>query len=108
VDSAQKTARVAVPITFLNVTNEMAALTLLHGADCYRSSTNPNATMLFLTLHDDGVNLANIFWGLTTFSVSECSAPQGDFQGIDRTTRLTLSMVASPQSPLLFRPARSL
>ena len=32
----------------------------------------------------------------------------GDFQGIDTTTRLSLSMVAFPQSPLPFRPARSL
>jgi hypothetical protein len=31
-----------------------------------------------------------------------------DFQGIDTTTRLSLGLVASPQSPLPFRPARSL
>src|SRR5215472_12419986 len=35
--------------------------------------------------------------------------PSGwDFQGIDTITRLSLSMVASPQSPLPFRPVRSL
>jgi hypothetical protein len=32
----------------------------------------------------------------------------GDFKGIDTTTRLSLSMVASPQCLLPFHPARSL
>ena len=61
---------VSVPITFLNVTNEGAALTLLHGANflsVFDKSQRDVMAMLFLTLHDDGVNLANIFWGLWLF-----------------------------------------
>lgn len=60
----------SVPITFLNVTNETAALTLLHGANflsVFDKSQRDVMAMLFLTLHDDGVNLANIFWGLWLF-----------------------------------------
>jgi hypothetical protein len=60
----------SVPITFLNVVNETAALILLHGANFLSvldKSQRDVMAMLFLTLHDDGVNLANIFWGLWLF-----------------------------------------
>ncbi|MGB7621720.1 MAG: DUF4386 domain-containing protein [Terriglobia bacterium] len=61
---------VSVPISFLNVLNEIAALTLLSGAN-FLSVFDPrqlNAlVMLFLGLHNDGILLAQIFWGLWLF-----------------------------------------
>jgi Domain of unknown function (DUF4386) len=61
---------VSVPITFLNVLNEIAALTLLHGANFLSVFDRPQRealALLFLGLHGDGANLANIFWGLWLF-----------------------------------------
>ena len=58
---------VSVPITFLNVLNEIAALTLMHGAyslSVFDNSQRDALAMLFLGLHGDGANVANIFWGL--------------------------------------------
>ena len=58
---------VSVPITFVNVLNEIAALTLMHGADSlsvFDNSQRDALAMLFLGLHGDGANVANIFWGL--------------------------------------------
>ncbi len=61
---------VSVPITFVNVLNEMAALDLFKGAG-YLSAIDPAQrdalAMLLLDLHGDGVSLANIFWGLWLF-----------------------------------------
>jgi hypothetical protein len=60
----------SVPITFLNVLNEIAALTLLHGADFLSVFNEPQRqalALLFLGLHGDRANLANIFWGLWLF-----------------------------------------
>lgn len=58
---------VSVPISFLNVLNQIAALTLLSGAS-FLSVFDPrqlNAlVMVFLSLHDHGIFLAQIFWGL--------------------------------------------
>lgn len=61
---------ISVPITFLNVLNEIAALTLLHGDEFLSVFDKPQRdalAMLFLGLHGDGANLANIFWGLWLF-----------------------------------------
>jgi Domain of unknown function (DUF4386) len=58
---------VSVPITSLNVLNDMVALTLLHGAKFLSVFDQPQRdalAMLFLGLHGDGTNLANIFNGL--------------------------------------------
>jgi hypothetical protein len=60
-----------VPITFVNVLNEIVALRLLHGASFLSVFDKPQRyalAMLFLGLHGDGVTLANIFWGLWLFS----------------------------------------
>ncbi len=61
---------ISVPITFLNVLNEVAALRLLHG-DSFLGAVNGAQrailALLFLNLHGDGANLANIFWGLWLF-----------------------------------------
>ncbi len=59
-----------VPIMFLVVLNETAALALFHSAASLavfqKQQLNAQA-MLFLQIHDQGVMLANIFWGLRLF-----------------------------------------
>ncbi len=60
-------AVVSVPIMFLNVLNEIAALDLLHGADFLSVFEKPQRealTMMFLNLHDQGIVVAAVFWGL--------------------------------------------
>ncbi len=60
-------ALVSVPIMFLNVLNELAALILLRGAD-FLSSFEKNQldslAFLFIRLHELGIEIASIFWGL--------------------------------------------
>ena len=58
---------VSIPISFLNVLNEAAALMLLHGARTLSAFTRPQLeamALLFLRLHGYGLNLAAVFWGL--------------------------------------------
>ena len=58
---------VSVPIGFLNVLNNAAALTLLSGADylsVFRIDQLHTLAMLFLTLHGYGNTVAAVFWGL--------------------------------------------
>jgi F0F1-type ATP synthase assembly protein I len=60
----------SVPITFLNVLNEIAALTLLHSANfvsVFDKRQVDALVMTFLDLHGSGVLLAQIFWGLWLF-----------------------------------------
>jgi hypothetical protein len=63
-------ALVSVPIMFVNVLNEIAALTLLSGAS-FLSTFEPAQldalAYLFLRLHSKGINVAAIFWGLWLF-----------------------------------------
>lgn len=58
---------VAVPIAMLNELNQFAALLLLSGAD-YLPAFEPDQlhsqVMLFVDLHEDGILIAQIFWGL--------------------------------------------
>ena len=63
-------ALVSVPIMFLNVLNEIAALILLSGADFLSSFDNnqlDTLAFLFVRLHEQGINIAAIFWGLWLF-----------------------------------------
>jgi Domain of unknown function (DUF4386) len=58
---------VSVPISFLGVLNEIAALILLRGADFLSVFTRPQLdalAMVFLRLHSYGFVIAAIFWGL--------------------------------------------
>lgn len=59
-----------VPIMFLNVLNEVAAL-LLTGSTAYLSvleqPQRDAMALMFLRLHGQGINLASIFWGLWLF-----------------------------------------
>ena len=58
---------VSVAITFVNVLNNIAALTLFRGADYLAVFDKPQRdalAMLFLGLHRQGLAVNNIFWGL--------------------------------------------
>lgn len=61
---------VAVPIAMLNEFNHFAALLLLNGADFLTAFTADQLhaqVMLFLDLHELGITIASIFWGLWLF-----------------------------------------
>jgi hypothetical protein len=58
---------VSIPISLLNVLNEIAALTLVRGADylsVFDKSQREALAMLFLNLHFQGIIIAQLFWGL--------------------------------------------
>jgi hypothetical protein len=61
---------VAVPIAFLNMLNNLAALIMLSGAE-FLSAFNPAQlqalAMTFLNLHEQGIVLVEMFWGLWLF-----------------------------------------
>ena len=59
-----------VPIALLNELNQFAILYLLHSADSLRAFTADQVhalVSLFLNLHDNGIKIAGIFWGLWLF-----------------------------------------
>jgi len=61
---------ISVPISLLNVLNEVAALMLVRGTDFLALIDKPQRdalALLLLRLHGQGVNLAAIFWGLWLF-----------------------------------------
>jgi hypothetical protein len=58
---------VSIPISLLNLLNEVAALTLVRGADFLSVFDKPQRealAMLFLNLHFQGFMVAQVFWGL--------------------------------------------
>jgi hypothetical protein len=59
-----------VPIAMLNELNQFAVLLLSSGADYLRAFTADRLhalVLLFLHLHDNGIQIAGIFWGLWLF-----------------------------------------
>lgn len=63
-------ALVSVPIMFLNVLSEIAALILVSGADFLSVFNKPELdalALLSLRLHGQGIIIASIFWGLWLF-----------------------------------------
>jgi hypothetical protein len=59
-----------VPIAMLNELNHFAVLLVLSGADYLRVFTTDQLRALvplFLNLHEQGINIAGIFWGLWLF-----------------------------------------
>lgn len=63
-------ALVSVPIMFLNVLNEIAALILVGGADFLSVFARPQLdalAYLFLRLHSQCIIVVSIFWGLWLF-----------------------------------------
>lgn len=64
---------VSIPITFLNVLGEVAALTLVSGADFLAVFSKPQfdaAALLCMRLHADGLQVAAVFWGLWLFPLA--------------------------------------
>jgi hypothetical protein len=58
---------VSIPISLLNVLNEIAAMTLVQGANSLSVFDKPQRdalALLFLDLHFAGFDVAQIFWGL--------------------------------------------
>jgi hypothetical protein len=63
-------ALVSVPIMFVNVLNDIAALVLVSGADflaVFEKSQLDALAYLFVQLHGQGITVAAIFWGLWLF-----------------------------------------
>ena len=63
-------ALVSVPIVFVNVLNEIAALVLVGGAPFlapFDKGQLDALAFLFLRLHQQGITVASIFWGLWLF-----------------------------------------
>jgi Domain of unknown function (DUF4386) len=63
-------ALVSVPIMFVNVLNEVAALILVSGAGFlspFDKSQLDALAYLFLRLHTRGIDVASVFWGLWLF-----------------------------------------
>jgi len=63
-------ALVSVPIMFVNVLNDVAALVLVSGADFLSVFEKPQLdalAYLFLRLHGWGITVVSIFWGLWLF-----------------------------------------
>jgi hypothetical protein len=61
---------VSVPIMFVNVLNEIAALALVRGADfltVFEPRQLDALAYLFLRLHSQGISVASVFWGLWLF-----------------------------------------
>ena len=61
---------VGVPIAMLSELNQFAVLVLLSGADYLKVFTTEQLQALvyfFLRLHNQGLNIAQIFWGLWLF-----------------------------------------
>jgi hypothetical protein len=61
---------VSLPIVFVNVLNEIAALILVSGADFLKVFAKPQLdalAYLFVRLHGQGIIVASIFWGLWLF-----------------------------------------
>lgn len=60
-------ALVSVPMSFLNVLNDLAAVTLLRGAtvlSVFEPQQRSALATLFLGLHHQGLILTQVFWGL--------------------------------------------
>ena len=61
---------ISVPISYLNVLNDLAAITFARGPEFLSSFAQPQRDALvlfFLRLHNQGFVLAQIFWGLWLF-----------------------------------------
>ena len=59
-----------LPIVFLNVLNDIAALVLVSGADflsAFDKRQLDALAYLFLRLHSQGITVASVFWGLWLF-----------------------------------------
>src|SRR5947207_2377225 len=61
---------ISVPISYLNVLNDLAAITFARGPEFLSSFAQPQrdaVVLFFLRLHSQGLVLAQVFWGLWLF-----------------------------------------
>src|SRR5215813_4557124 len=61
---------ISVPICYVNVLNDLAAITFARGPEFLSSFAQPQRdafVLFFLRLHNQGLALAQIFWGLWLF-----------------------------------------
>jgi len=61
---------ISVPICYVNVLNDLAAITFARGPEFLSSFAQPQRdafVLFFLRLHNQGLALAQIFWGLLFF-----------------------------------------
>lgn len=99
---------ISIPISYLNVLNDVAALTLARGP-AFLSAVFDKAqldalVMFFLRLHNQGVVLAQIFWGLWLFPFGLAVMRSGfipRFVGIAAMVAGTGYVIASSTSLLL-------
>lgn len=73
-------ALVSVPIMFLNVVNQIAALTLVSGTpylDTFDKGQLDTLAYLFIRLHSAGVQVASVFWGLWLFPFGRLAIRSG-------------------------------
>lgn len=73
-------ALVSVPIVFLNVLNEVAALVLVSGAGFLSVFERPQLdalAFLFIRLHEQGLFVASVFWGLWLFPLGTLAIRSG-------------------------------
>ena len=101
---------ISVPMSYLNVLNDLAALTLAHGP-AFLSAVFDKAqldalVLFFLRLHNQGIILAQIFWGLWLFPFGIVAMRSGfipRFVGISAIVAGSGYVIASSIS--LFLPA---
>jgi hypothetical protein len=61
---------VTIPMSYLNILNDLAAITFARGPEFLSSIAQPERdafVLFFLRLHNQGLTLAQIFWGLWLF-----------------------------------------
>lgn len=78
-------ALAAVPIAMLNELNQFAVLLLLSGADyltLFGANQLHSQVMFFLDLHEHGIFIAQLFWGLWLFPMGYLVFKSGFIPGI--------------------------
>lgn len=60
-------AMVSVPVSFINIVNKFAVLSLLRGADIGGNEQLQAQVMFYLDLYNSGILIVQIFWGLWLF-----------------------------------------
>jgi hypothetical protein len=76
---------IGLPISLLNELNQFAVLAVLHGAGpatVFTPDQQHALVSLFLNLHDTGIQIAQIFWGLWLFPYGYLVYKSGFLPGI--------------------------
>jgi hypothetical protein len=76
---------VGLPISLVNELNQFAALAVVHGADpaaAFTADQQKALVAMFLNLHDNGIRIAQMFWGLWLFPYGYLVYKSGFLPGI--------------------------